>query len=156
MCKGSKLSPHDKINNGEFHFSLEFQHPLYKSRKRGLAAFRYWFLQQILAFYVLEVPIGTYFQFIAGSIVANDDAMRMELEGGNSPHVVDTSLNSGLKGTALSMAVDQNHHLAGCHNGSNANGQGCLWYLVHITIEEAAVGNDSVSGQGLLTGTAAQ
>ena len=53
---------------------------------------------------VFEVVVGTYLQLGAGSLVANDDALRMELKGRDGPHLVDRTLHRLLQGTCLVVA----------------------------------------------------
>ena len=70
--------------------------------------------------------------------------------------MVNRTLDSGLKGTALSMTIDQNHHFLGCHYCTYTYGQSGLGHLVDVILEETGVGNDGVGSQGLLTGTAGE
>ena len=107
--------------------------PNNKKKKAAHAAF---FLQKIVTFDILEIPISGNLQLVAGGFIANDNAMTMHLECRNSPHVIDGTFDSGLQGTALTVTIDQDHNLTGCHDGTHANGQCSLGDLIDIVIEE--------------------
>ena len=83
---------------------------------------------------VLEVAVGAYLQFVAGSIVADDDAMLVHLQSRDGPHVVDAPLDGSLQGTALGVTVHQNHHLLSSHHGAYADGQRRLRHLVDVAL----------------------
>ena len=80
----------------------------------------------------------------------------MHLKGGNSPHVIDRTLDRCLQGTALGMAIDQDHHLTSCHDCTHTDSQRGLGYFIDVALEETTVGNDGIRRQRLLTGTTAQ
>ena len=102
---------------------------------------------------ILEVVVRTDLQLDAGSFVTDDDALGVELQSGDRPHLVHTAFDSLLQGTSLAVAVDEDQHLTGSHDGTDPDGEGRLRHLVHVAIEEAAVGDDGVGGEGLHTGT---
>ena len=113
-------------------------------------------LEQILLFDILEVAISTDLQLITGSVIADDDTMLVHLKSRDGPHVVDTTLYSSLKCTALGVTIHQNHYLTGSHNSTYADCQSRLGHFIDITFEETAVCNDGISSQRLLTCTAGQ
>ena len=80
-------------------------------------------LNKIILLDILEVFIGTDFQFIGSRFIAYDDAMLVHLQCADGPHVIDTTLNSGLQSTCLMVAVDQNHHLTSIHHGTYAHSE---------------------------------
>ena len=82
--------------------------------------------------------------------------MGVELETADGPHVVDAFLDAVLEGAGLVVAVDHDHDLLGIHDGADADGEGGLGDLVHVIVEEAAVGDDGVGGEGFLAGAAGE
>ena len=102
---------------------------------------------------VLEVAVGAHLELIDGSLVGNDDGMGMHLQGTQGAHLGDAALDSLLQSAGLGMAVDDDHHLAGIHHGADAHGECRLGHLVQVAVKEAAVGDDGVLGEGLLTRT---
>ena len=113
-------------------------------------------LEELVALDVLEILVGGDLQFVGGFLVADDDAVLVHLEGRDGPHVVDGSLDGGLHGAGLGVAVDQDHHFAGVHHGAYAYGEGVCRHVLRIAAEETAVGNAGVGGEGLHAGTAAE
>ena len=94
------------------------------------------------------------FQFVSSSLVAHDDGMGVELEGADSPLLADATLDGMLQGAGLAVSVAHNEYLAGVHNRAHAYSQGGSRHLVHIALEETAIGNDGVCGQALHPGAA--
>ena len=88
-------------------------------------------------------------QLVCGSFVADDDGMGMHLQGANRPFLADGTFDSVLQGTSLVVTVHDDEHFLCVHHGSDTDRQGRLWHLVHIVLEEAAVGDDSVCGETL-------
>ena len=82
--------------------------------------------------------------------------MLVHLQSRDGPHVVDRALYSSLQGAALSVTINQNHHFLCSHHGTYTYGECGLRHLVDVVVKETAVGNDRVSGQGLLTCATAQ
>ncbi len=111
-------------------------------------------LQEVVLFDVLEILVGVDLEFAAGGFVGDDDGMGMELEAADGPHVVDAFLDAVLQGTGLAMAIDHDHHLLRVHHGGDADGESSLGDFVYIVVEEAAVRDDGVRGEGLLPGAA--
>ena len=54
---------------------------------------------------VFEVTVGADLQLVAGGFVADDDAVRMELQGGDGPHLVHAALHGLLQRTRLGVTV---------------------------------------------------
>ena len=80
----------------------------------------------------------------------------MGLQHADGPHVVDALLDGVLQGTGLAVAVADYHHFLSGHDGADTDGEGLLGHLVDVVVEEAAVGNDGVGGEGLDTGLAGE
>ena len=80
--------------------------------------------------------------------------MGMLLQATDSPHVVDGFFDSMTKGTGLIMAIDHDHDLFGVHDGTDTHGQCGLGNEIDIIIEETAIGNHGIGGEGLLAGAA--
>ena len=113
-------------------------------------------LQQVVLFDILEILIGRHLQLIGSLFVADDNTMLVHLKGPDGPHVVDSSLDSCLKGTCLTVTVDQNHDLTGIHHGTHTDSKSVSRHILGLASEETAVGNAGVGGKGLHAGTAAQ
>ena len=101
---------------------------------------------------ILEVVVRTDLELDAGSFVTDDDALGVELQSSDRPHLVHTAFDGLLQGTSLAVTVDEDQYLTGSHDGTDTDGEGGLRHLVHVAIEEAAVGDDGVGGEGLHTG----
>ena len=82
--------------------------------------------------------------------------MGVHLQAADGPHVIDGFLDTVLQGSGLVMAVDHDHDLPGIHDGADTNGQCGLGDFSDIVIKETTIGNDGISGEGLLTGTTLQ
>ena len=82
--------------------------------------------------------------------------MAVSLERANGPSLADGTLDGSLQGARLSVAIDENHHLAGIHHSSHTHGQRRLGHLVYVALEEARVGDDGVGGECLLARAAGQ
>ena len=75
----------------------------------------------------------------------------MELQAGQSPHVVDTCLNAALESEGLPGTKDDDDDLAGLENGLDTDGQGHARDLAQVVVEEARVREDGVIGKRLDT-----
>ena len=82
--------------------------------------------------------------------------MLVHLQGRDSPHVVDATLNSSLQSTTLGMTIHQDHHLLSSHDSTHTYGESRLWHLVHVIVEETTVGDNGICSQCLLTSTTIQ
>lgn len=92
----------------------------------------------------------------SGIFIGNDHGVGVQLERRQSPHVVNTLLNTALEGKRLALAQDDDDNLAGLEDSLDTDGEGHAGHLVDVIVEEARVGEDSVVGKGLDTGTAGQ
>ena len=101
----------------------------------------------LFSFDVLEVLVRSHSQLFAGSLVCNDDGMRVILYGADGPHLGHRSLHGSLQGACLVVAVDEYHHLAGVRYRRHTYGQCLTWHLGEVVVEEAAVGDDGVCGE---------
>lgn len=106
--------------------------------------------------FVFEVAVGADFQFGAGWLVADDDAVWVHLDGADGPHVIDAFFYGVLQGAGFAMAVAEDEYLTGCHDGANTDGESLLRYLCDVVVEEAAVGDDGICIEGLDAGLGCQ
>ena len=56
---------------------------------------------------IFEVVVGTYLQLGASGLITDDDALRMELQGRDGPHLVDRTLHRLLQGNAKTNHVPE-------------------------------------------------
>ncbi len=91
-----------------------------------------------------------------GVLVAHDHGMGVQLQAGQSPHVVDARLDAALEGEGLPGAEDDDDDLAGLQDGLDTDGQGHARDLVQVVVEEARVREDGVIGKRLDTGARRQ
>lgn len=82
--------------------------------------------------------------------------MRVKLQAGQGPHVVDTLLDTLLQSKRLALAKDDDNDLSGFEDGLDTDSQGHARHLADVVVKEARVGKDGVIGQSLDTGTAGQ
>lgn len=82
--------------------------------------------------------------------------MRVKLEGGQSPHVVDSLLNAALESERLALSKNDDNNLTSLENGLDTDGESHAGHLVDIVVEETRVGKNGVVGEGLDTGAAGQ
>ena len=47
----------------------------------------------MILFNIFKVIIGTYFQLSTSRFIANDNSLRMKLQCGDSPHLIDRTFN---------------------------------------------------------------
>ena len=99
--------------------------------------------------FVLEVLVSADFDFGTGWFVANDDSVRMHLDGTDCPHVIDALLNCMLEGTCLAVTVAKNEHFARRHNCSNSYCERLFWHLVNVVVEETAISDDGIGIESL-------
>lgn len=101
---------------------------------------------------ILEVLVCADGEHVAGSLVADDDAMRVHLEDADSPHLRDSTFNGSLEGARLVMTVAQDKHLLGSHDSTGTDSESSSRHLVGIVVEssETAVGDACVGGERLL------
>ena len=75
----------------------------------------------------------------------------MHLKGTDGPLLANASLDGGLQGASLVVAIHQNHHFASVHHSSNTHRQRQFGHLVHVALKEARVGNNGIGCQRLHT-----
>lgn len=97
----------------------------------------------------LEVLDGLDAQLERGVLVADEERLRVLLEGGHGPHVVDALLHGLGQRQRLVRARDEDHHLLGVHHGAHAHGERLPRHLADVVAEEALVGLQRVVGQRL-------
>ena len=122
----------------------------------SLDFFNFCVVLQIVLLDVLEVLVCAVLQFVGGCFVADDDGVGVHLQGADGPFLAYGALDGVLQGASLVVAVHHDEHFLGVHHGAYADGQGCLGHLVHVVVEETAVGNDGVRGETLDAGAALQ
>ena len=111
-------------------------------------------LKKIILLYILEISIGVNFQFSTCRIICHDNSMGMHLQATDSPHMVHGLLDAMTKGAGLIVTIHHNHHLLGIHHCTYSDSKGCFWNQIYVIIKETAVGNNCISSQSFLTGTA--
>ena len=89
-------------------------------------------------------------------LIGNNHRMRVKLQAGESPHVVDALLNTPLKSKRLALTEDDANNLTSLENSLDANSQGHLRNLVDVVVEEARVCEDGIVGKSLDAGAAGQ
>ena len=78
---------------------------------------------EVVALNIFEIVESSNFEFLAGSLVANDDTVLVHLECADGPHVADRFFDSMLERTCLIMSVDHNKHFFGIHYRSHTYGE---------------------------------
>ena len=111
---------------------------------------------EVVLLYVLEVLVGAVLDFLSGSLVADDNAVGMELQSADGPPMGDRTLDGSLEGASLVVTVAEDKDLAGSHDGADANSECRCRNILGLATEEAAIGDAGVGGQGLLTGAAVE
>lgn len=105
----------------------------------------------MLSFDILEVAISTYLQLYRSSIVTNDNALFVHLQGTDCPHLHDRAFYCMIQRTSFVMTVYDNHHLSCTEHSTHAYCQRCLRHFVYVIIKETGISNNSVGSQCLLT-----
>ena len=88
-------------------------------------------------------------QLKRGILIAHNHGVRVQLQAGKRPHVVNPLFHTTLQGGGLASTENNNHDLAGLQNGLHTDCQSHLRHLFEVIVEEAAVGEDSLVGQSL-------
>ena len=109
---------------------------------------------EIVLLNILEVLVRAHLDFSASSFIANDDSAVVLLEGRDGPNLSDGTFDGSLQSASLVVAVADDEHFLSVKHCANANGEGRLGHLVYIALEEAAVGDNCIGGEALLTGAA--
>ena len=92
---------------------------------------------EVILLDILEVVYSTYLELYGSCIVAHDDAVGVELEYADSPHLSDGTLNSVVESLSLVVTVSEDENLLSNHNCAYTYGNCGLGHLVHVVIEEA-------------------
>ncbi len=103
-------------------------------------------------FYILEIADGADLELEGRVLVADDDALPVELEAADRPHVVDAFLDGMPQSPGLVLAVGQHHDFPCVHDGADAHGESCGWHLGGIVVEKSSVGDFRIHGERLYAG----
>lgn len=74
----------------------------------------------MLSFDILEVAISTYLQLYRSSIVTNDNALFVHLQGTDLSHLHDRAFYCMIQRTSFVMTVYDNHHLSCTEHSTHA------------------------------------
>ena len=107
-------------------------------------------LSEVVLLDVLEVLVGSVLDFLGGSLVTDDDAVRVELQGAYGPPLCDGAFDGSLQGAALGMSIAEDEYFACIHDSAYAYGEGGGRHVFRTSAEESAVGDSGVCGEGLL------
>lgn len=94
-------------------------------------------LLQIVLLDIEEVLVGAVCDLVRGGLVTHDDAVWVELQCRDGPHLVYRAFDSSVQGTALVVAVADDEHLFGSHHCAYAYGQCCGRHAVGVATKEA-------------------
>ena len=100
----------------------------------------------------LEVLVGVNLEFAACSFVAGNDSVRVHLESGDGPCVVNAAFYAVTESACLVVAADEQENLLGVTDGADADGESGLRNLVGVIAEEAGVDEKGVFGQRAYAG----
>ena len=78
----------------------------------------------------------------------------MLLEGRDGPNLSDRTFDGSLQGAGLVVSVADDEYFLRVKHCANAHGECSLGHLVHVALEEAAVCDNRIGGEALLTGAA--
>jgi len=95
-------------------------------------------------------------QLQRGILIADDHGVRMQLQTGQRPHVVDPVFHAVLQGGGLARAEHHDDDLARVEDRLHADRQGHLGHEGGVVAEEAAVGQHRVVGERLDAGARRQ
>ena len=109
-------------------------------------------LLNIVFFDVLEILVSADFKFVGCGFIADHDAVAMELQAGNGPHLRDAAFDDGTEGAGLVMTIAKNHDFIGRHNSLHAYSESHAGYFVDVVVEETGVCHAGVVGEGFDTG----
>lgn len=99
---------------------------------------------------------GLDLEFESGIFVDDNHGVRVQLQAGQSPHVIDTLLNASLQSKRLALAKNNDNDFASLENSLDTDSQGHARDLVDVIAEESRVGENSVVSQSLDTSSAGQ
>lgn len=92
---------------------------------------------QVVFLDVLEVAISAHFKLIGCGVVSHDDCVCVLLQRAYCPNLGDRAFHGSLQGACLGVTVNEDEYLASVHHCAYAYGEGVLWHLVHVVVEEA-------------------
>ena len=128
---------------------LKMLHPAKEApcgeNRRGLYVFGEKLLLVLVDF--LEVLVGVYLQLTAGGLVTGNDAIGMQLQCGDGPCMVNAAFHAVAQSSCLVVAGDQQQHLLGIADSTNANRKGGLGDLIGVIVKETGVNDQSILGQ---------
>src|SRR3989338_9063712 len=104
---------------------------------------------RILAFNILEVFHCADFQLVRRGLVAYDDAMTVQLQHRNGPHVIHAFFDHFLERPCLAVTDHQNDQLLRVHDRPDANCQRRLRDLIRVVAKEPGIRDPCVVGQRL-------
>ena len=84
---------------------------------------------------ILEIVISTYLKIRTSRLIANNDSLRMQLQGGNCPHLVHGTLNGLLQRTSLVMTIYHDQYLLSVKNRTYTNRYRSLRNFIHVIIK---------------------
>ena len=111
---------------------------------------------EVVLLNILEVLVRAVGDALTSGFVADDDAVLVHLKDGDGPHLGNGAFDGSLKCTRLVVAVAENEHFLGAHDGAYTYGEGGSGDAFGVATEEARVCHAGVGGQRLLTGAAGQ
>ena len=94
-------------------------------------------LKEVILLDILEVVYGTYLELYGSGVVTYDDAVGVELEYADGPHLCDAALYGMPQGLCLVVAVDEDEDFLGVHHGAYTYGYRCLGHFVDVVVKEA-------------------
>jgi len=94
----------------------------------------------------LEVLDGLDLQFEGGVFIDDDHGVRVLLQGGEGPHVVDAVFDAFLEGEGFVGAGDDDDDFSGVEDGLHADGEGHAGDGGEVVVEVARVGLQGVKG----------
>lgn len=93
---------------------------------------------------ILEIVISTYLKIRTSRLIANNDSLRMQLQGGNCPHLVHGTLNGLLQRTSLVMTIYHDQYLLSVKNRTYTNRYRSLRNFIHVIIKETGVSDNRI------------
>ena len=104
----------------------------------------------------LEVLVSIHLQLTAGSLIAGNNAVLVQLQSGDGPGMVHAAFHAVAQSTSLVVTADEQQDLLGIADGADANGQSGLGNLIGIVIEETGIDDEGILGQGTDAGAGSE
>lgn len=79
----------------------------------------------------LDLELGS------GILIHHNHGVRVKLQAGQGPHVVDTLLDALLQSKRLALAQNNDYDLSGLEDGLDTNSQGHAGHLADVVVKEA-------------------